>query len=284
MATSCGYEFQLKHLRFESANENNFYEFQWSKKKSYFVLYRAFTLLYHWGWLIASWVFAEEDIAYTASNWSFFFTGIYYLCAFITALYGLIARNDHEVENREAPNTGRSHKTENPGGLRFFHKVTWFFQVQAIDFVIFVTVLYWALLAPDVPAETLRMPIGQHKHSVQGIMLLIDIFVVSIPTRWIQFVYSALFALFYAINTVIVHFAGINSQIYGFLDFVNSPGIVAGVLLMNVFVVPIILHTITFAFYHLKMLIYRCTLGKKQRMSDQPATFNTGHDNVAFSS
>ncbi|XP_077975167.1 uncharacterized protein LOC144431208 [Styela clava] len=261
MATSCGYEFQIKHLRLESANENNFYEFQWSKKKLYFVLYRAFTMFYHWGWLIATWAFAKEDAAYTASNWSFFFTGIYYLCAFITTLYGLIAQNDRKIENQEESNNGKS---ETPGGLQFFHKLTWFFHVQAMNFVLFVTVLYWGLTAPGLPAETLKQPLGQHKHSVQGIMLLIDIFVVSIPTRWIQFVYTSMFALFYAFTAVIVHFAGINSQIYGFLDFVNSPGFVAGFLLANVFVAPIILHSVIFTFYHMRMMIYRCTLGKKK--------------------
>lgn len=64
--------------------------------------------LYHWGWLIASWIMADTDIYYTLSNWSFFFTGVYFLLAFILSIHGISleknSTNAVENENVESQN------------------------------------------------------------------------------------------------------------------------------------------------------------------------------------
>lgn len=165
--------------------------------------------------------------------------------------------------------------------LKWYHIATWLFQVISFGHALWVTLIFWGILVKDASPEYLREPIGQHKHSVQFGFLLIDIFMISFPIRWLHFIYLTLFAILYSIFTAIMHWAKVNSRIYGFLDYENSPGLGVGVLLASSLIAAPIMHSIPFALYHLRSAIFRCTVGRKEDKTG--VKFDAGHQNVGFS-
>lgn len=282
MATTCGYEFQLRHLRFESADESNFYEFQWSRCKVAYVIYRTFTFLFHWGWLIAGWVLAAPDHYYTLTNWSVFFTGLYYMTSFITSIYGIVVKKDYKGPKTDPAIVSGSSTPR--GNLLLLHQITWFLHVVSTTVALYVTLVYWITVAPTQTTKQIRAPIGQYKHSVQLILILADFFVVAIPTRWVHLVYSQLIGFAFSIMVVIMHLTEVDSAVYSFLDFKKNVGLTVGVLIVATLVAPPIFHTVYFALYHLRAFIYRTTVGREEATtpSSEPREAMT-HDNPAFS-
>ena len=168
------------------------------------------------------------------------------------------------------------------GKIWFLHKLTWLSHIAATTFVLYVTVLYWAFVAPGVPTYKLRLPIGQYKHSVQMFLMLVDFFLVAIPTRWLHFVYVMALAFAYCIMIVIVHVTGVNSAIYSFMNFKTNVGLAVGVVVAAFLVAPLILQTIYFALYHLRAFIFRLIVGKEVSPSKPVIQPEMTHDNPAF--
>lgn len=278
---------------------------QWSRYKDAYVIYRTLTFLFHWGWLIAGWVLAKPDHYYTLTNWSVFFTGLYYLISFIASIYGIVVKKDYKGPKTD-PAIVSGSSTEKgwscmavsqwvaitfhfsfcifSGNLLLLHKITWFLHVVSTTLALYVTLIYWISVAPGQTPEQIRAPIGQYKHSVQLGLILIDFFVVAIPSRWLHFVYSQLLGLAYSIMTVIIHFTGVTSAIYNFLNFNNNPGLAIGVLIVATLIAPIIFHSVYFGLYHLRAFIYRRTVGlKEENVASSELPEARSHDNPAFS-
>lgn len=86
---------RIAQVYFSRKNSLNSCFVQWTTCKTVFVIYRTVLLLFHWGWLIAGWVLAKPDHYYTLTNWSVFFTGLYFLFAFVTSIYGITIKKDY---------------------------------------------------------------------------------------------------------------------------------------------------------------------------------------------
>ena len=127
-----------------------------------------------------------------------------------------------------------------------------------------ITGIYWTLLAPNAPAEINLNPIVFHQHAINSVLFLIDIFMVAFPTRFLHVIYPIGFGVVYILFALILHFAGVNSSIYPFLNFASNPGLAVGMIFLCGFVLIPVLHFVKFLFYHLRSLIAKSTTHNAQ--------------------
>jgi len=102
------------------------------------------------------------------------------------------------------------------------------FQSVSFNISLITCLLFWIMVAPTSPTHYLKSPLNIHEHGIVFLLVLIDVFVLKLPCRYLHLVYTIAWALLYLILTLILHATQVDSKIYDFLDWVNSPGLAAG--------------------------------------------------------
>ena len=115
-------------------------------------------------------------------------------------------------------------------------------------------------VAPSRTVARNLQPVTFYIHVINSVLTLTDIFMVAYPTRWLHFIYTVLFGILYLIFLLILHFTGYNSAVYSQLNFRDAPGVAAGWTLAAVLLLPIVLHSVVFGFYRLRVFIARKTV------------------------
>ncbi|XP_032664981.1 protein rolling stone-like isoform X2 [Odontomachus brunneus] len=153
----------------------------------------------------------------------------------------------------------------NPCNLRleFTERLYWFLYVVTTNIAIGVTVCYW--LAVYNPEIHYLDPLNIMMHVCNSVLMLIDLFVTSIPFRLRNFWWSLSIAMFYVMFTVIYYAAGgLNKEgypyIYKILDWKKPartiPLCAGGLTLVTV------LHCVLCMLAHTRDRLYRRITGK----------------------
>ena len=150
---------------------------------------------------------------------------------------------------------------------------------------LFVTILFWSLLAPaDLNASVELFSINAHL--INLIIMLIDLFLCDIPFRLLHFYHVSISGAVYGLFSLILHWTGYNSAIYGVLDWASGTGLAIGLVLGSIFVAVPITHCIGFGLYHLRRFIAQKCLGNSNTSSSPNPTLNesrmAGNSNIAF--
>nr|XP_039259175.1 protein rolling stone-like [Styela clava] len=274
MATSCGYEFQLKHFAFADVSASDFYVSQWFNSKILFVLYRAFMFLYCLIWSINTTIILVEAypiyVAYL-SNWAEWTLVVHFLLALLVAIYGLFSQSRDSTSTEIGCCPGNRC---NNGDVRWFHHLTWVVLTATAGVNFIVTIIYWAFLSGIRVAS---VPANVHQHIMNSVLMILDIFISRIPIRLFHFIYVSLYGLTYVLFTAILHGADVKSAFYtNLLDWESAPGISAGVCVGLIVVGSPIIHLVSFGFYHLRAFIAR-SCGCSSTSSE-----NSGEDNPGF--
>ena len=140
--------------------------------------------------------------------------------------------------------------------LRWFHNFVWIFHEVAFAMALFITILFWLILAPTYSIEYLSDPIRSiNTHLINMIIMLVDLFLCDIPFRLLHFYHASIFGAVYGLFSLILHWAGYNSAIYPVLNWATGTGFAIGVVFGAVFVVAPLTHCIGFGLYHLRRFI-----------------------------
>lgn len=142
------------------------------------------------------------------------------------------------------------------GKLKWFHIITWLLHTIAIDTILFVTVVYWATVFPTEDPEQRQSVLGISKHAIHGTMMLIDLFLINSPVRYLHSIYMIISSTVFSVFLVILHLTDVNSAVYNITNFEKSPTIAYVTVGTLALVMPWVVHAIIFGFYHLRLFIF----------------------------
>nr|XP_039267755.1 protein rolling stone-like [Styela clava] len=243
MATSCGYEFKLKHFGFDDCTKREFYLSQWGRSKIIFIVYRIILFLYWTGWVIFGTIEYsghERGWAYYVflSHWDEWLMVFNFGISLSVAIYGYSQLDEHDS-----------------GGLRWFHKLSWATRSVSTTVAYVVTILFWALVKTTAKAST---AVNIHRHALNAVFVTVDLFVSRVPVRLLHFVYPMLIGITYVLFTYIIHAADVMSSFYrNALDWEKVPVTSIVLCILAVLVAVPLLHSLTFGMYHLRAFIAR---------------------------
>lgn len=174
------------------------------------------------------------------------------------------------------------------GLMKWIKGITWLFNSWALVGSLIVIVLYWGVLAP-ASTGNLGDPINIHIHVIVILLMIIDLFIVAFPIRLLHAIYSIVLLFVYIFMTLVYHWAGVNSAIYSPLNWMNSPGLAAGLSVAVVFVVTIMMHLVCFEGYCLRRYIRSKFIESpnmvqptKLNVVSNPEIADKGYDNTGF--
>ena len=139
--------------------------------------------------------------------------------------------------------------------LRWFHKVQWILFTVATTTSLLVATLFWSILAPLRTVAKNTQPITIHLHAVITLFLVIEIFMVAFPVRFLHCIYCVLFAIVYAFFTLILHLTGVNSAIYSAIDYKNNFSGTVIFICVIVFIAEVVLNGLVYLLYYLRKII-----------------------------
>jgi len=165
--------------------------------------------------------------------------------------------------------------------LPWYHVINWLLFAVASTSAFEITIFYAVLIAPGRSLEENLNPTTFHIHVINSVLLLIDIFMVAFPTRFLHFIYTMIYGVLYTLFLLILHLTNYNSAVYTQLNFAESPGTTAMWLVIAVIVLPLGLHSIIFGLYHLRVFIARKTVqdtSARREKHEMGASNPTFHD------
>nr|XP_039260346.1 protein rolling stone-like [Styela clava]XP_039260347.1 protein rolling stone-like [Styela clava]XP_039260348.1 protein rolling stone-like [Styela clava] len=249
----CRRQFTCRSFGFacSEAEKNSFYVSQWGENRVIFFIYRLFMGLYSLGWTLAYLItlgIYEPDrfaISYTfLTNWGDVLKTIYFILAAVLSLVGVVNRKKM-IFTDNIP-------------TKILRSTTWMlFSISATaQVLIFLT--YWVFLAPIAAPEDIPTPYNIHRHAINLLLVLIDVFVAAFPIRLPHAVYAMIVAFLYCLMTLIEHLTGGISAVYPFLNWATNPGLAAGICVGLSILGPIVVQSIFFGFYNLRLAIAKC--------------------------
>ncbi|XP_025988596.1 protein rolling stone isoform X2 [Solenopsis invicta] len=147
--------------------------------------------------------------------------------------------------------------------LEFTERLYWFLYVVATNFAIGVTVCYWFVVYnPEIHQVD---PLNIMMHVCNTVLMLIDLFVTSVPFRLRHFWWSLSIISFYVIFSIIYYFAGgLNKNghhyIYKVLDWKKPMR--TSLICIGGFTFVIVLHCVNCMLTNIRDRIYRKTAEK----------------------
>ena len=96
-----------------------------------------------------------------------------------------------------------------------------------------VSLLYWAILSKNQDPSLMTSAGNIHVHLINGIVALLDLWIVGLPIHILHFLYTFLCALCYVAFTGVHHVTTntTTSRLYQVLDYKTDPGPAAGVVI-----------------------------------------------------
>ena len=74
--------------------------------------------------------------------------------------------------------------------------------------------------------------------------------------RYLHFIYTIMWALLYLVLTLILHATKVDSKVYSFLDWVNNPGLAAGLGVGFAIAAGVVGQAINYGCYALRLLFH----------------------------
>lgn len=128
----------------------------------------------------------------------------------------------------------------------------WFLHSIAMSSNACVALLYWPFVMPSMEYKVATNVMNVYLHSINYLLLLIDLAIVAFPIRILHAVYSSLLGISYGIFTYIVWKTGGTNAVYPFLDWKNNPGVAAGFTVALAVIAAPIMQAVTFFMYLLR--------------------------------
>ena len=147
------------------------------------------------------------------------------------------------------------------GSLPWYLRLTWLLFTLGSEVMVPVGVVYWATWDGTV----VSWPVNIHEHGVSIVPGLVDVFISGIPVRFLHFIYLMLFAFTYGVFNVLFWAAGGTNAdgdryIYAIVNFENSPLQASLVTLVMVLILPLLVHSLYWGLYLLRVAILYCRL------------------------
>lgn len=251
------------------------WQFQWL-----FLIYRWVLALYYLAWLIVGGVQSTGPKFFIyLTNWALMVWVAYLLTAALCTTTNFFRVNfccEKCLVDLNRPQTPSELLISTPvgccgitsDGINWYDKIHWLLFTIATGVTLTVVLLYWPLVyTPDSSIDGLNI----NSHLTNGIMALLDVWISSTPVRILHMIYLQAFGAAY-ITFSGIYFAanGTNDQgqpfIYSALDYGNSPGLAAGIVVAVVLVMLPIIHLIFYLQYVFRVgclhLVHRCCRAK----------------------
>jgi len=211
-------------------------------------MYRFLTLMYMIAWLI----FESTQKRYKYFGQYFIYLTnlqvlqitLYFIISFAVLCY---AKFSGSIEKRIMQTEAEA---------RWYEKIVFLFQSISFNISLTTCVLFWMMLAPTAKPDYLQSPLNVHEHGITFLLLIIDVFVIRLPCRYLHFIYTILWALLYLVLTLILHATKVDSEVYSFLDWVNNPGLAAGLGVGFAIAAGVVGQAINYGCYSLRLLFH----------------------------
>ena len=226
-----------------------------------YLIFRWLVALYFLGWFIAKWPLSTEipSSLFHLTTWGFTSYNMYLLIAAVstTVSYYFTCKRDERDFSREddfaiKKPSGYSGYAENK--IRWYQMIHWLFFTIGSELAIVIMILYWSLLYR--PGHTLD-GFTLHVHLINGLVALLDLWVSGIPVNFLHGIYLMIFLSVYVVIDGI-YYSITGDAAYYVLDYHRKLGISIGVVILTLFVIVPILHTIVYCMHLGKVwILYR---------------------------
>ena len=223
-------------------------------------MYRCAVSFYFLVWLIYngsnSRLFGPpEKFFIFLTNWSFIAWNLYLLASAISVAINQLQQYYHCCKKRSRTQS-RNCCTCNTDETTLCDKLSWLLFTISAELAVGVTLLYWTLLRDD-ESDTLYSGGNLNVHLINGIVAILDLWIIGIPIHIFHVFYTLLFASTYAAFTGVYFVANGTSRegenyIYPVLDYESNPGLAAGLVVGAAFVVVPIIHGLFIVQYLLR--------------------------------
>ena len=216
----------------------------WWRVQWLYAVYRCALSFYFLVWLVYntgnSWIHGTVERHFSfLTNWSFLLWNVYLFVSAVNVSVNQLRRHCRRQKKQERHSRTTSCRfccTCGEDRSTLCDKVSWLLFTVSAELAVAVTLLYWAILSgeEDSPIES---GLNLHVHLLNGIVALLDLWIVGFPVHIFHFLYTFLYASCYVAFTG-VHYAtnSTGSQegeeiIYPILDYGSRPGLAAGAVL-----------------------------------------------------
>ncbi|XP_018568774.1 protein rolling stone-like [Anoplophora glabripennis] len=254
----CQKHFTLKQFYPVHDDPHTFIYSQWQRDKSkpnlLYLTYRTImALLFLVTWLIT--IFRESE----GGIWPIFLTNWGYTVCTTQAVmaFGILATYVLAPRFKKLPNLRENTLKAYP--------VYWVLYTIATPLAFGITFMYWVVIY-DAKKMTFDA-MNYFVHGNNSIMMMIDLWIVSQPTRILHFVYPAVLGIMYTIFSIIYYVEGGTTKdgskcIYKILDWEKPMPTALTCLGVTVFL--ILLHLVVFLIYKVRITLYERCFSSKQ--------------------
>ena len=247
-------------------------------------------MFYFLAWLVVTGVdaitsgFGAKYLIYI-SYWAFLIWNIYLIVAVISATAwflhmhsGYCKRDDCHESTWEMKNDVLDYqKFSSQGGTWWFNKLHWVSFTLGTELAVGISILFWLFFYDPERTDYLFSPIILHMHMINGILALVDLWIVNIPVRLLHVVYPIAFGTMYAAFTGLYYaFNGTdesgNHYIYPILDYSSNPGVAVKLLIGCILGFLTIVHLVFFLMYIIRNWITQHLYADKSRSRSPYAT------------
>uniref|UniRef100_A0A336MIU4 CSON012951 protein n=1 Tax=Culicoides sonorensis TaxID=179676 RepID=A0A336MIU4_CULSO len=269
----CAAETSVDNCGFDHHTPNEFVRSQWQdcSKSNIFLIYRWLLACFFTSVVIYS-IYAHINIYNNPFGYYFIYlTNLGIILCMICTLLGAILVTiwhfhlaDKANDNIEMP---------------LIFKIYWSIHNTSMILSLLITLVYWTVIhTPEKPLDVTNF----FTHACNSIFMFIDFIIVAHPIRLMHVIWPLLAGLVYGLFTLIYYLAGGvdpegNKWIYEVLDW-SKPGVVM-IVVAGIIVVILILHTIMFWIYRLRVYLYKKFFVKNEIITDK-----NGQTNDAFNS
>lgn len=156
--------------------------------------------------------------------------------------------------------------------------LVWFLHSIAMSSNACVTALYWPFVMPDKGYDAATSVINVYLHSINYVLLLIDLAIVAFQIRILHAVYGSLLCISYGTFTYILWQAGGTNAVYPFLDWKQNPFKAAGFIVVIAVVVSPIVQVLTFCLYLFRKWCFCKCCHVVEKRDVHPETYNLKDD------
>ncbi|XP_071491361.1 protein rolling stone-like [Diadema antillarum] len=196
-----------------------------------------------------------------------------------------VDENGKEIEGKpsgRASNQGTPKQAPDPL-TPWYLKLSWALFNINVMVAPLVTVVYWSVLHDYSPPEEgevrnpLNVGLNVNVHAMNGILIILDLFVSAHPIRIVHWIYGLAYGFVYIVFTVIYWAAGgVNSwggtAIYPILDWGEIPGLTCAYVLAIALAIGVI-QCIVYALFRLRVYIsMKCNRNQSAKAVDITST------------
>ena len=208
------------------------------------------------------------------TNWGFIMWNLYLLVSAVSVSYNQLRYYYYNYTAKRGENrtNGKKCCTSDSDRTTILDKFSWLLFIISTEIAVGIVIFYWLLLSSEFDPDTLYSGGNLSVHLLNGIVALLDLWIIGIPIHILHLFYTLVFASTYATFTGVYYAANGTGQegeryIYPPLDYGSNPGKGAGLIIGTVLIFLPIVHALFIVQYlirnwvtsriHSKILVYK---------------------------